>query len=88
MLTVENCTCVTSKLCHPEDTVNAGQGLLDLRNICRPGLVCCLRQPDINIEIQTKPARQAWRWGAGAGSARGDEPHNSATTGHTWFWPT
>ena len=88
LFTVENCTCVTAKLCHPEDTVNYGQGLLDLRNICSPGLVCCLRQPNINIEIQSKPLRQAWGWGGGAGGARVEKPQSSVNNGQAWIWPT
>ena len=79
LFTVDNCTCVTNKLCHPEDTVNVGQGLIDLRNFCSPGLVCCLRPPDISIQLQSKPVRQSWGWGGGGEGGGGN-------TGQAWGW--
>ena len=55
-INVDNCTCISSALCLPADTVNQGEGLINPRNLCQPGLVCCLVVPFIPIEI----ARLQW----------------------------
>ena len=53
---VDNCTCISSALCLPSNTVNQGEGIINPRNLCQQGLVCCLMVPDIPIEI----ARLQW----------------------------
>jgi len=36
-----NCTCVAPQLCRPADTVNFGEGVINLRGECGAGTVCC-----------------------------------------------
>jgi hypothetical protein len=53
---VDNCTCISQALCLPLNTVNQGEGIINPRNLCQPGLVCCLVVPAIPIQI----ARLQW----------------------------
>ena len=65
---VNNCTCISPALCRPADTINQGEGVINPRNLCQPGLVCCLTVPFIPIEIERL------QWGQGG---RGEKKQNA-----------
>ena len=53
---VNNCTCISSSLCLPSNTVTQGEGVINPRALCQAGLVCCLVVPSIPVEL----ARMEW----------------------------